>query len=47
MNSFSFLFAGLASVWIVAFVYLWRLHRQSARLEQKLAAIESRIDRRD
>lgn len=47
MNNFGYLFAGLASVWIVTFVYLGRLHRHAAQLEHKLAAIESRLRSHD
>lgn len=43
MKNFGYLFAGLASFWAVAFVYLWRLARETSRLQEQLASIEQRL----
>lgn len=43
MNHLGYLFAGFALAWAGSFVYLWMLGRRAARLQQRLEALEQRL----
>ncbi|HEX9700995.1 MAG TPA: CcmD family protein [Acidobacteriota bacterium] len=44
MSHPGFLFAGFALAWAVAFAYVWLLSRRAATLEQRLEALQRRLE---